>query len=153
MSKLLAGVIGLALSIIPSISSAATAYYTPWAGQIFFHNTDAVPLANATLTSQSGRLTNATAMLTISGTLKDDSEFPFAYTYLNLPVGYHFTGYTVQPRTSVGDLKFEYRVGSLLAPLQNGGVVVMPEPTAMALTACGAMGFVALHRRQRRWPQ
>jgi len=152
MNNLLAGVMALTLCTIPSISSAATALYTPWAGQIFFVNNDSVPLANATLTSQSGRLTSASAMLSIPGTVKDDSEFPFAYTYLNLPVGYRFTGYTVQPRTPVDDLEFEYRVGSLLAPLQNGGVVVMPEPTSMALIACGAMGFVSLHRRQRRQP-
>ncbi len=134
-----------------SAESEPTAFYNPSNGNVVISNDFNLPLPVATFISRSGFLTNASSLLAIPGTSKDDTEFPFAYSYFPLSPGVHNTGNTVVPGTIPTDLEFEYRspLDSPTAPLYRGLIVVVPEPLGLAL-ACTALWGVASLRRGRR---
>ncbi len=139
----------LALLLVSSLSSVAGAapsvVYNYVTGKFWIINDSGGSLANASLLSFGGNLTTPSAMLSIPGTVKDDSEFPFALTYLGLPPGTHNTGFVIMPGTSPSDLTFEYRVKSLLEPVTLGTGIVTPEPSALALATCG-LGLLTWRR-------
>jgi hypothetical protein len=114
-------------------------------------NDTGAPLANASILSASGRLTDASFMADLPGATKDGSEFPFAYTYFKFPTGLHNTGKTVQAGVSGADLRFEYRTTSLLNPLIQG-VFGFPEPSSCTLAAMSALAFSGTVRRCARRP-
>ncbi|MBA4106355.1 MAG: hypothetical protein C0485_11405 [Pirellula sp.] len=131
--------------------SAPTVSYNPANGGIWFQNDTGAPLANASILSTSGKLKTASSLLDIPGAYKDDSELPFAFTYLGLPVGLSFAGYIVQPGSQCSDLQFEYRTSSLTGPLIQGGGFCFPEPSSCAMTAVSAVAFWGTARRGRGW--
>ncbi|MBA4106360.1 MAG: hypothetical protein C0485_11430 [Pirellula sp.] len=146
MSKHLTFVVFVAAALIQSVAAAAFGWYNPVNGNIHISNGTGAPLAHVSIISVSGKLTNASLMASIQGATKDDSEFPFAYTYLNFPVGTHDTGNTVQPGTPVTALSIEYRTASLFGPLLKG-YFVEPEPSSCLLALTSAVAFSGTIRR------
>ncbi|MBA4106358.1 MAG: hypothetical protein C0485_11420 [Pirellula sp.] len=151
MNKFLSIAALATVSLMPTAAMAAPLAWlvpTPNGGAVYFRNDTGAALPNASLISQSGLLKDAFSLLAIPGTIKDDSEFPFAYTYLNLPVGDHFTGYTVKPGTPLVDLTFQYRIGSITSPLISQSLDI-PEPSSCLLAATATLAFTAAFRRAR----
>jgi hypothetical protein len=132
--------------------SAPVAWYNPANGGIWFQNDSGAPLANASVLSAGGKFKAGSHLLDIPSATKDDSELPFAFTYLGLPVGQSFAGYVVQPGTPCWELFFEYRTGSLLGPLiQGGDLCPFPEPSSCALAAMSAVALLGTARRGCGW--
>jgi hypothetical protein len=147
MRKLLALVAFVAVLGIASVSQAAPyAIYDAVTGTIKFSNDTGGVLANASIISTAGSFKSAANLASIPGTVKDDSELPFAFTYLNLPNGDSSAGAIVNLGTAMSDLKFEYRVASLLEPITVGEIRI-PEPATVGLIGMGLIGFVAARRR------
>ena len=147
----------LCLAVVFSLSAsrvamaAADMHYDQNTGMIWIHNNTGGALASASLISRDGLLTTPSAMLSIPGTTKDDSEFPFALTYLGVPVGFYQVGLVVQPRIwGAGDLRFEYRERSLLEPVSLGEIFFVPEPSTLALATCGLGGLAWRRGRLKR---
>lgn len=141
MSKCFSFAALAAISLMPTAVLAAPLAWlvpTPNGGAVYFRNDTGAALPSASLISESGLLKDAFSLLTIPGTIKDDSEFPFAYTYLNLPVGDHFTGFTVKPEAPLEDLTFRYRVGSITSPLISQSLDT-PEPSSIAMAMFGGV--------------
>jgi len=129
--------------------SAPVIEYDQVSGSIYFRNDTGAPLANASILSTSGKLKTASSLLDIPGAVKDDSELPFAFTYLGLPDGLSFAGYIVQPGTPCHDLHFEYRTSSLTNPLIQGGGLCLPEPSSCAMAAMSVVALLGTARRGR----
>ncbi|MBA4106354.1 MAG: hypothetical protein C0485_11400 [Pirellula sp.] len=134
-----------------SVWAAPFAWYNHANGGIWFTNDSGAPLANASVISLSGKLKTSSDWLGIAGARKDDSELPFAYTYLSLPVGQTFAGYVVQPGTHCSELTFEYRTGSLTGPLiQVTNLCIFPEPSSGLLAATTMCALSVVSRRLSR---
>jgi len=134
--------------------SAPLMWFDPVTGGIYFHNDHSGPLANMSVISASGNLLDASQLLDIPGTVKDDTELPFAFTYLGLPVGYSFAGNIVKSGGGWGDIRYEYRLNSLLEPLIRGAVPDLgdprfPEPTSCVMAAMSVSAIIATARRAR----
>jgi hypothetical protein len=138
------------------ISSAAMAapmmWYNPVNGGIYFTNDHTGPLANMSVISSTGSLKTASSLLNIPGAVKDDSELPFAFTYLGLPVGQSFAGNIVQPGTPISDIRYEYRLNSLLEPLKRGVICDLscPEPSSCLLAMATMYTLSMISRRVHR---
>jgi hypothetical protein len=130
-------------SCVSLASAAPNVVYHPATGAIHFYNDHTGPLANISILSTSGNLRDASQLLDIPGAVKDDSELPFAFTYLGLPVGHTFAGYMATPGTYPSDLSFEYRLNSLLEPLISNVELLLPEPSTAALTVVSALAVGA----------
>jgi len=132
--------------------SAPVIEYDQVSGSIYFRNDTGAPLANASVISLNGKLKTSSDLLDIAGATKDDSELPFAFTYLGLPVGQTFAGYIVQPGADCSELTFEYRTGSLTGPLiQGGDLCPFPEPSSYAMALMSALAFAGIARQSRDW--
>ncbi len=128
------------------------AYYFPADGTIRVSNDTGHPLANVSIVSMSGNLTTSSAMLDLPGAIKDDSEFPYALTYLNFPPGNHSFGLVAKPGLDFythGGFEFQYRTLTLLEPLTVGSWF-FPEPASFALTGMGCLAVVAAGRKRLR---
>ncbi|MBA4106356.1 MAG: hypothetical protein C0485_11410 [Pirellula sp.] len=139
-----------ACGLSSTVRAAPAVSYNPVNGGIWFHNDTGAPLANVSILSLSGNLKSASFALNIAGATKDDSELPFALTYLGLPVGQSFAGYVVQPNTNCFSMSFEYRTASLIGPPIRG-TMCMPEPSSWAMIAAPAVAFLGAARRARGW--
>jgi hypothetical protein len=128
--------------------SAPTGFYNPFNGAIYLQNDHSGSLANFSVFSKSGSFRDASWLNSLPGATKDDSELPFVFTYLGLPVGQSFVGYIVKPNTPVTDFYFEYRRNSLLEPLTRGDFI-FPEPSSCTLAAMSALAFAGTARRAR----
>jgi len=149
MRKIFALLAVAVVAVAANVASAApVAWYNPINGGIYFQNDHTGALANASVISTAGNFKAASDLLSIGSSVKDDSELPFAFTYLGLPQGQSFAGSIVKPNTPVSDLKFEYRLNSLLEPLVQGVVVEIPEPATLAMAGLGLIGIVAAARRK-----
>ncbi|MBA4106359.1 MAG: hypothetical protein C0485_11425 [Pirellula sp.] len=137
----------VAAAFVPAVAAATPwAFYNPANGNIHIMNDTGAPLANASILSASGRLTNASFMADLPGATKEGSEFPFAYTYLKFSTGLHNAGKTVQPGVPTSDLRFEYRTASLFDPLIQGFFGI-PEPSSCTLAALSALALTGTVRR------
>ena len=151
----------LAVATVASISSLASAaplarYYQE-TGKIELVNDTGAGLAQVSVLSPNGTALQPTGanMLAVSGAVKDDSEFPFAFSYLGLPVGTSNTGLTGLPGlvkpSAAYDLSFEYRLTTTGALTQ--GVVeyvpAIPEPATLAMGCIGLIGIAGVARRRQ----
>lgn len=150
MRKILALLSVFSMIAVANVASAApVAWYNPGNGGIYFKNDSGAALANASILSLSGKLKTAADLLAINGATKDDSELPFAFTYLGLPAGDSFAGSIVAPGTLGTEMTFEYRTGSLTGPLLQGELITVPEPATIAMGGLGLIGVVAAARRRK----
>ncbi|MBA4106357.1 MAG: hypothetical protein C0485_11415 [Pirellula sp.] len=133
-----------------SASAVPTVWYNPANGSIHFNNDHAGPLAHISFISESGSLRDASWLLSIPGAVKDNSELPFAFTYLGLPVGVTYAGNIVQPGTPISDLHYQYRLDSFLEPISQGVWFLIPEPTSCTLGVMSALALVGTARCVRR---
>ncbi len=132
-----------------SVQGSPRAYYNPLTGNVTFANDLPYAIPAASLLSQTGSLTSASNMESIPGAIKDDTEFPWAYSYLFLPPGLHDTGNTVTVGTSITDLEFEYYYD--LGPSQQGAVIEIPEPSSLVLTSLFLLGARRLRQKHARF--
>jgi hypothetical protein len=150
----------LATLAMPSISQGAPkASYNPTTGEITIVNDSNSALAHVTVLSASGKLVDTPSSLaSIPGAVKDDADLPFAFTYLNFPVGEFSTGLTGKIGITRPDYTFEYRIGSLRNPLIRGEFWFgyfppdpdpdpFPEPSSLALLGFGGVGLLQFRRR------
>ena len=139
----------LAIATALVVASPATAaqvkwYYNPVTGGIQLENNLNEPLFTISVISRSGSLTTASAMLNIAGAIKDDSEFPFGFTYLLFPKGRHSVGNVVKPSTSFQDLIVRYRPSGHFGK----SITITPEPASLVLGALAGVVVVACGRRR-----
>ena len=154
-------------ALIPSIAAdvaqaqdqnVAGFYYND--GRIRIYNGTDSPLAHLTVISMTGDLRDASTMIDLPGAIKDDSEFPFAFTYLNFPVGYVDLGPVAKAElggigtfpdwipVSYQKLHLQFRTGSLLFPLQSKPFV-FPEPGICPLVGVAILGLATTNRQHR----
>jgi len=137
----------LALSSFRSASADPRALYNPATGNVQLV-VDFDYYSNLSITSPSGSLTNSNELIDIPGAVSDDTEFPFAYTYLGLKRGTWNTGNTVVPHTPANELILEYRFSTIdIFPIPRGEIIVIPEPATLALAVVGVAAI--LGRRGR----
>lgn len=132
-------------------SAVPTVWYNPANGSIHFNNDHAGPLAHISFFSDSGSLRDASWLLDIPGAVKDNSELPFTFTYLGLPVGVTYAGNIVQPGTPITDLRYRYRLDSFLEPISQGVWFLIPEPTSCTLAVMSALALVGTASQARGW--
>jgi energy-converting hydrogenase Eha subunit F len=130
--------------------AAPHALYTTTTGNIQFVVDENPPAPLHMSLISDGILTNASSLLSIPGTIKDEYEFPYNFTYLNMPQGIWSTGNTVVAGTPVDALYLEYSYHplGLLGPIiyYRGEIVVVPEPAALMLAIAGIASFVLASR-------
>ena len=127
--------------------AAPVALYFPDTGKIIIWNDLEGSLNNLSVLSSGGHLTNASQMLSLPGTIKDDSEFPDALTYLNFPQGNWNLGAVVQPGTSIFDLTVRYRLPGQSTGPNRIMPFFTPEPTSVVLLGTALIGGTAFRRR------
>jgi len=91
-----------------TVKALPTAFYNPATGNVKIWNHYSLPLRSISLLSPSGSLGDPNSLLAIPGAVFDRSEFPFAYTYRDFPVGLYDTGNTVVIGTPLSHLSLEY---------------------------------------------
>jgi hypothetical protein len=131
-------------------------------GRIRINNATGSPLASLSVISTTGDLGNASAMIDLPGAIKDNSEFPFAFSYIYwFPVGITDLGVVAKPGlvddwtfpgpapVSFEKLHFRFRTLSLVHPLTTKAFF-FPEPATSSMVAVGMMGLAAINRKRGR---
>lgn len=143
---------------VATTHAVPTFWYDTATGGIYMMNDTGASLGAFSIFSAGNNIVSDPDRFALIPGATFDPDFPNSYfTYLSfpktdaLPFGI-FIGNVIKPGTDPRDLSGLY-YPVLVEPIPHeavNGALTHPEPTAMALTACGAMGFVSLHRRQRR---
>lgn len=126
MSKLGLALMAVSCLMVRPGHALPTAYYNPATGNVKFLNDFGYVIDSLSLISPTGRLNGG--LLPITGTIRDESEFPFAYTYIDFPPGLYDTGNTVTPLTPIAELSFYYVQGEPSEEQLRGAIFKVPEP-------------------------
>ncbi len=135
----------LTISLAPSLASAfPNMIYNPSNGNIQFVNDTPNPLFAMYILSPTNRITGTALM--IPGATRDNTEQPWALSYLSVPPGVHNVGNVIQPGTLASDLSafFYYTPGNGPFPIGT------PEPATALLAALAGTPLVQLARRRSR---
>lgn len=128
-------------------------YYDHASRSIRLTNDTAAPLAAFYVQSLSEQAftMQASDFAALPGATFDPGDLPWAFAYLNFPVGSYVVGQVVVPGSPACDILFGYYTSLLAPPVVDVlACPFVPEPTTGAATLIAAGAYCAFARRKRR---